>query len=249
MADKNALMAGRNIQESFNKVLIAAKHHFPDPDLVILSGDLSHDDEKADYLVTYSRLAQMLKQQFKKAVCIPGNHDDAELVKRIFPLYGINASGVTALDNWQFILVDSSQKDKPAGWLADEELKSLDRALKDKQAENNSASSGNYNLIIIHHPVLDLGSSWLDQQKVGNADQLFKMLALKKNVQGIVCGHAHQSYDVVQNQIQIMGSPATCPRQFAPLSDLFAEDETVTPGFRCLTLYPDGKLKTRVYRI
>ncbi len=249
MADENALMAGRNILDSFTDVLAAARQKVPSPDLVILSGDLSHDEDKADYLVTYTRLAKMLKQLFRKTICIPGNHDDIELVKRIFPLYDIDAQGTFSLDNWQFILVDSSQMGIHEGWLAETELGLLDRALKDKNSDKNSGPGEMHNLVVIHHPVVELNSAWLDRQRVGNADKLFELLARKKNVQGIICGHAHQAYDTRVDEIKIMGTPATCPRQFTPLSSEFSVDESVTPGFRCLDLYPDGNIKTRVCRL
>jgi len=243
-ADKSALMVGLNIQESFTAVLAAATKVIPDPDLVIVTGDLSHDHEKADYLVTYTYLAKTLKKHYRKSVCIPGNHDDAGLVKRIFPFYDIETEGAIKLNNWQIILLDSAQKDNPAGWLADSELALLDRSLPEAETSDRD----NYNLIAIHHPVIALNSEWLDQQMVGNAEQFFSVLARKKHIQGVVCGHAHQAYDSVVNNIKIMGTPATCPRQFAPLAKDFSVDDT-GPGFRSLTLHPTGEIETQIHRL
>ena len=245
MADPKALMVDENIQASFDAVINLAEQHCSDPDLVIITGDMSHDEEKADYLLTYSRLAKALQKQYKRTVCIPGNHDNAELVKRIFPLYDIQATGHFQLQNWQFILLDSSCKGTPNGHLTEQELTLLDKAL----ASRNSSNGDIHSLVITHHPVFELDSGWIDKQSTSNAEELFKHLSDKPNVQGILCGHAHQAYERQVQQIKVIGSPATCPRQFKPLAEEFAVDEDVTAGFRCLTLHSNGEIETAVFRL
>ncbi len=66
-------------------------------------------------------------------------------------------------------------------------------------------------------------------------------------VKGIVCGHVHQDMNVMHKGIRVMATPSTCV-QFKPQSDDFALD-TVSPGWRELTLHANGEITTQVQRL
>ena len=59
-------------------VLAHLQQHVPEPDLLIISGDLAQEEAKA----TYRRLAEMLEPWAGKLRMIPGNHDDRGLLTR-----------------------------------------------------------------------------------------------------------------------------------------------------------------------
>ncbi len=53
------------------------------PDLLVFSGDLSHDESRA----SYQFLAAAIVQYFPDVTCLvqPGNHDSIAMMQRVFP--------------------------------------------------------------------------------------------------------------------------------------------------------------------
>ena len=102
-------------------------------------------------------------------------------------------------------------------------------------------------LIFLHHPPLPFGSAWLDQSRLINGDALFNIVDKYSQVQGILCGHAHQAYETHREGVSILSAPSTCI-QFLPHSQKFALD-TLAPGYRWLELHSDGTFKTGVERV
>ena len=84
---------------------------------------------------------------------------------------------------------------------------------------------------------------------VDNADELFAALAGCDNIKACIWGHAHQEWDSLYRGVRQLGSPATCPVQFKPLSTAYAVDEQQLAGCRCFTFHSDGRLETQVFRV
>ena len=102
-------------------------------------------------------------------------------------------------------------------------------------------------LIALHHQAVPVGCAWLDQHNLKNADDLFAVLARHPQQKTILFGHVHQEFDEVHRGVRLIASPSTCI-QFKPLSDGFALDES-GPGWRYLTLHPDGRIASQVWRL
>jgi Icc protein len=102
-------------------------------------------------------------------------------------------------------------------------------------------------LIVLHHPPVDCGSQWLDAQQLSDGERFWAILAQHPNVKAVVCGHIHQEMDCRQQGVRLLASPSTCV-QFAPQSRHFKIDAQA-PGYRWLTLQPDGTLTTGVVRL
>ncbi|MGH8459407.1 MAG: hypothetical protein ACRESV_08650, partial [Nevskiales bacterium] len=103
-------------------------------------------------------------------------------------------------------------------------------------------------LIAVHHPPVPVGSRWLDTMGLRNGPTLLRLVSLYPQVRAIVCGHIHQELDMSVNGVRVLATPSTC-RQFLPHSESFAEDPDALPGYRCLWLYPSGRLRTQVVRV
>jgi Icc protein len=93
-----------------------------------------------------------------------------------------------------------------------------------------------------------VGSRWLDALGLRNGPTLLKLAALHPQVRTIVCGHIHQELDMTVNGVRILATPSTC-RQFLPQSAAPALEPDALPGFRCLQLFPSGRLQTEVIRV
>jgi Icc protein len=92
-----------------------------------------------------------------------------------------------------------------------------------------------------------VGSPWLDEIRLNNAEDLFAILDHQPQVRGLVFGHIHQAFSAERKGVALLGAPSTCI-QFLPGSQDFALD-AATPGFRWLELHPDGGIDTGIERI
>jgi Icc protein len=92
-----------------------------------------------------------------------------------------------------------------------------------------------------------MGSRWLDTMAVDNADEFFSIIDRHPQVRGILWGHVHQEFDTMRSDVRLMASPSTCI-QFLPGSGNFAVD-AAAPGYRWLSLYPDGRIETGILRL
>jgi Icc protein len=88
----------------------------------------------------------------------------------------------------------------------------------------------------------------MDAIGLQNREALFAILDRHPQVKLVVFGHIHQAFDRSRRGVRYLGAPSTCV-QFSPNSDEFAIDAEAQPGFRLLTLYPDGNYETSVQRV
>jgi Icc protein len=168
--------------------------------------------------------------------CVPGNHDDRELMRETLdnpPFYFCDS---VTLGNWFVIGIDSCLDGEAGGRVGSAEMSRLEHAL--------AATSAEHVLVCLHHPPLPIGSRWLDQVGLDNGDEYFSLLSVTGKVRATVFGHAHQAFEQMHDGIRVLGTPSTC-RQFKTDSDEFTLDDS-PPGYRRITLSPDGALDSEL---
>ena len=235
--DTNGELLGINTQASFSQVLSEIQQQQYDYDLVLATGDLVQDNSDEGYL----RFRQEVKTLNNKMVFwIPGNHDFQPKMFEILKEDSVSAKKHILLgDKWQILLLDSQVQGVPHGQLEAEELDWLKLKLQEHPER--------YSLVVLHHHLLSIGSAWLDQHNLRNANELAEVLAPFKHVKALLYGHIHQQVDSEWLGYQVMATPSTCI-QFKADSNTFALD-VVQPGWREIDLYADGHIETRVKRI
>lgn len=219
----------------FQQVLefsFAQNQHY---DLILLTGDLAQDPSDSSY---QQILASLLNYHIP-CVCLPGNHDDLALMQRILTAENTSCRKQVIFDHWQLICLNSQIANSAKGRLARQELEFLENCLTSRPDLNA--------LIAVHHHCLETKSAWMDTMMIQNSGELFAMLTKFPQVKAITCGHIHQVMDRQHNGIRMLGTPSTC-FQFKPESKDFSVD-TTAPGYRVLTLQPDGQLETQIYRL
>ncbi len=214
---------------------ILAQVQLLQPDLLLLTGDLSQDETAT----AYERLRDLVSPLSIPAYWLPGNHDNPEVVAKILDSPPISAQKSFTAGGWQFLLLNSQIPGQVGGYLSPESLDWLDSQL--------TSSSDKPTLIGLHHQPLAVDSAWIDGSKVANAEELLGILDNHPQVKLVIFGHIHQEFDCWRHNIRYLGTPST-GGQFKPRSPNFALDE-IAPGFRWLKLYPDGKFETRVERL
>ena len=225
-----------NTNDSFSAVVEAIHQQDFDFDFLLATGDISQDHSE----VSYQRFAQGIERLEKPCFWLPGNHDYKPSMGSVLPSPQIVQTESTLLgEHWQLILLDSQVEGVPHGRLSQQQLDLLDTQLR-LHPERHS-------LVLLHHHPILVGSAWLDQHTLKDAEQFWQIVEKHDNVRAILCGHVHQDMQVVRSGATVMATPSTCV-QFKPNSDDFALD-ACSPGWRELTLYADGRFETQVQRL
>jgi len=235
MAMPEATLLGIDTAYYFNAVMELAINSEKKFDLCLITGDLAQDPDPQ----SYQYLLTALQKYNIPCICLPGNHDDFELMEKILSTDEINCKKRLVLGNWQIVQLNSQIPDSSDGHLSDSELKFLEESLSDNPEL--------FTLIAIHHNCIPCGSSWMDVMMIDNANELFKIIKRHPNAKTIINGHIHQAMDNQVDNVRVLSTPSTC-FQFKPKTESFSLDEA-SPGYRRIDLFDDGNISTEVIRI
>jgi 3',5'-cyclic-AMP phosphodiesterase len=234
-AEPSRELLGLSTTESLTTVVEAIRRLQPQPDVLLLTGDLSQDESPQ----SYERLRHLIAPLGIPSYWLPGNHDDLPLMEQILCSGSISANKVFQIKGWNLMLLNSMVAGKVYGELTVDSLSWLEQQLQQRPHHPT--------LIALHHPPCSIGSNWMDQINLRNPDQLFAVLDRYDQVKVVLFGHIHQEFAATRAGVQYLGCPSTCV-QFKPYQFDFALDQQ-QPGFRLLTLYPDGQVDTTVKRV
>jgi Icc protein len=101
-------------------------------------------------------------------------------------------------------------------------------------------------LLFTHHPPIEVGSRWLDEIGLRDADALGQLLAAHGQVRLVVSGHIHQELAGSIAGACVQTTPAVAP-QFRPRTAEF-EIEPGPPAYRVIELHPGGRWSSGVIR-
>lgn len=212
-----------------------------DCDLVLATGDLSHDGTAA----SYGRLRGRLEALGRPVLCLAGNHDVAAEMAASLESERIRRCPVARLGAaWQIVSVDSCVDGKAAGRFRPSELDRLDAAL--------DSSGGRFTLLALHHPpLLDCVSEGC---RLENPEDLLSRLDPRRGLRGVVWGHAHEASDALRDGVRLLGAPSTAFRMLHTSESTrsgspFARGhrfEARGRGFRRLQLRDDGCIESEV---
>ncbi len=229
-ADSSQKLNGLDTLNSLQQVMQAVLDS--QPELIIFSGDLVDRPEAAAYFAVKSVLDLSTVPVF----CLPGNHDDPDLLKETLSSEKIHNDFSTLVNNWQLLFLNSYQPNTHAGKLGDNQLQMLDRHLR-KHSEYSA-------LICLHHPPVPIHSSWMDAMGLEQSEELFAVVDRHPQVKAVIWGHIHQQFNQTRNGVKLLGTPSTCV-QFMPGASQFCLDNK-PPGYRWLELYENGAITTEV---
>lgn len=229
--DPRETLLGVNTQDSFKQVLRdAINNKQRKPDLIVLTGDLVHDNSEA----AYRRLGGILSDTGIPAYCLPGNHDDLESMAVLAEFPGVFVKGTVDIDGWRLVLLNSRVPNQEHGHLSEKELKRLAQRLNSKDNI----------LICLHHQPVPVGSKWIDTMMLDNSESFLELVDSCPTVRCVIWGHIHQTFSVSLNDVQFLASPSTCI-QFSPQREDFMVD-AAPPACRMLALAKDGSVFSQV---
>jgi Icc protein len=234
-AEASQELLGLPTTYSFEAVIKQLKKLRPQPDMLLLTGDLSQDGTAE----SYQRVASFLNPLQIPTYWLPGNHDQPLVMEQVLNHPPISAQKSFEAGGWQFLLLNSHEPGCVHGRLSPLELNWLDQQLK--------LAGERPTLIALHHPPFRVSSDWLDTSTLQNPEDLFAVIDCYPQVEIVVFGHIHQEFDQSRRSVRYLGSPSTSI-QFEPHSNKFSLDKR-TPGFRLLNLYTDSTFKTQIQRV
>ena len=230
-ADPAALYRGTNARQALERVLEAARCW--EPDLVLVSGDLSEDYSEA----SYEYIARALGAIGVPVVTTPGNHDRPDLQLRYFPDTAISEPLIFAAGAWRVVILNSSVENEVPGRLKDAMLDGLRRALGD---------SSRPVLVVLHHQPVAVGSHWIDRYPLLEPGPFMELLESRREVRGVVWGHIHHAFREQRFGALLLGAPSTVSNSVA-FREEFTPDPA-GPACRWLKLAPDGSLASGILR-
>lgn len=241
-ADSESELLGVNTLDSFRQVVNeVAKSDFA-YEVILATGDFVQDDSKEAYQRFVEEVSPLTYKNGKKPLFwLPGNHDFQPNLLEVFqhsPVIYPNKHLLLG-SYWQVLMLDSQVSGTVHGKLSQEQLQWLDRQL--------ALYPQRYALIALHHHLVPTNSAWLDQHNLRNSYQLSEVLQHHKQVKCLIYGHIHQEVDASWQGYRVLATPST-GIQFKPDCAQFTLD-TLQPGWRELSLYPDGEVVTQVKRI
>lgn len=205
------------------------------PDLLLLTGDLSQDGSRD----SYEHLRALVQPLGIPTYALPGNHDDPATLAEVFPGGNLSMAPLATAGRWAMILLDSTVPGAVYGDLSPDQLTALDATL--------TQTAGRPTLIALHHPVLPIGSPWIDATRLRPAGQFVELLAAHPQVKVVLAGHVHQEFQRIHQGVAHYTTPST-GLQFKPQTEQFCLDAQA-PGYRLLYLEADGQHRTSVRRV
>jgi Icc protein len=233
-AEADGTLLGMNTRDSLQKVIELVRLQQPRIDLIVASGDISQDGT----LESYQQFRDLTRQLDASARWIPGNHDEPRIMAEA-AVQSALLDPVVDVGNWRVTLLDSAVPGSVPGYLEEEQLQLLARAL--------SEAPERHHLVCFHHHPVSIGCAWMEPIGLRNPEALFSVLDRFPQVRAVLWGHVHQEIDRERNGVRLIASPSTCI-QFEPGSDDFKVGDQA-PGYRWLRLLPDGGLETGVERV
>ncbi len=205
------------------------------PDLLLLSGDLSHDGSGESYAWLAGQLADLPCE----ILCLPGNHDRPQGLGTLAKLPRVSVMASKWIGDRRLLPVDSCVPNQTSGNIDERELARIESILDDH---------GDQPVILaLHHHPIAIGSPWMDRLGLDNGEELQALIQRHPNIEAVIFGHIHQTFEKTQAGAAYLGCPSTCS-QFPPGAETFTLDHQ-PPGGRLFTLHADSPLQSRILRL
>jgi 3',5'-cyclic-AMP phosphodiesterase len=229
-ADTDRSLRGSVTHSTLQQVLRHFEQSAWRADVVAMTGDVVQDDSRK----AYERFCGLMRQLGLPVHCVPGNHDIRPLMREVLDSEPFHYCGFVQRNNWLIVNIDSCAEGIAAGRVADSELDRIDSLIGSSRADHV--------MVCLHHPPLLVGSAWLDEVGLLDADRFLQRIVASGKVRLLIFGHVHQAFEGAYESVRVIGTPSTC-RQFAVASATYAVDDN-PPAYRRITLHSDGTIDT-----
>lgn len=230
-ADRKTAMRGLVTWDSLGDVITEVTTW--NPDVLLLTGDLTHRGEPQAYQHLIERIAPLNLPTYY----IPGNHDQVDVLTEEFKDSPFLPDKVFQRQGWQVLLLDSTLETAKSGegYVSEAQLQDLEQSL---------TACSQPTVVVLHHHPIPMGLDWLDTIGLQNSQAFLNCLTRFPQVKLVLFGHVHLQFDQKHHGIHFCGTPSTCKQVLRE----GASEEDAYPGFRGLSLFEDGTYQTEVIR-
>ncbi|SJM93326.1 metallophosphoesterase [Crenothrix polyspora] len=234
-AEQHGVFNGVNTRNSYNQVLNHVRQHYSTPDVIVITGDLAHDNA----CETYQYIADSLKVFNAPVYCVLGNHDHSKNAYRVYPLAPVTTDLHCVFGQWQIVLLDSNHQPEAGSYQGEVSAVELQRvgALLSRYPKL-------WTLIAMHHNLPQHDDRGVAIE-VRNHQQVMAYFEQQPNIKVVLSGHVHQEFVIVQNGVCYLSTPATGYQSTSRSGQVTGE----APGYRWLKLYDNGRFETDVRRV
>jgi len=176
----DTLDTARHLQQSVREI----NAMLPQPDLVMVTGDLVEHPSEA----SYDHFASLIEPLQMPVFILPGNHDDPQLMLEMFgdtPLFpAVHATLQYAIDSFdvRMLMLNSHCQGSELPDFGTHRLQWLEEALDESDRPT---------LIAIHHPPMRTGVGFIDMVGTQWFAGIRELLARHAQVELVICGHGH----------------------------------------------------------
>ena len=225
---------GLNTKSSLQVVLSDCAACYPEIDFWLFTGDISQTGTKESYALFSSAI-----QQYDIPVyCVPGNHDTPEFLRHVVPDSPVNSVNIIQFGRFSMVLLDSWIENEHHGRISRSCLRQLEEYLQD---------SDQFNIIVLHHPPVEVNSQWLDEIGLDNRTEFLQVLGKCNAEMLVLFGHVHQEVDRQSDKLRMLSTPSTC-HQFKPHTRSHHTD-SLPPAYRFVKLGRSEHIDTRVHYV
>ncbi len=174
----------------------------PQPDLVVLTGDLTdlgHPEE-------YAWLKTLLAPLRQPLIVVPGNHDEREGMRAAFagdgyfPAQGFLHFAIDERYPLRIIGLDTVVPNEGRGELCAERLAWLEESLA-QQSERPT-------LLLMHHPPFLTGIGHMDAIGLTGREAFEHIVGRHPQIELILCGHLHRNIQTTVGGRRVLTSPS-----------------------------------------
>ena len=174
------------------------------PDVVIHTGDLSHNGHQDEYKLTKSVMEQLKIPYLITA----GNRDSVTNLIKEFGLTSIKSNDQqllqygTDIASYRFLSVDTSSQNSNLGCLNFSKLAHLDELLRQKRSCPT--------IVFMHHPPINLSDSEQPEHEYENFRMIKNFAEIvdrHPQIVALLCGHIHRAFSGHINHSPIMVMP------------------------------------------
>lgn len=236
--DPETIFRGVPMRAALDDVLSHIRHHHAEHDLLVVTGDIAHDEKKQTYELFQCHLGAGLTN-FR---LIPGNHDNRRYMREVFPGETGQESGTICfeehLDGWALLGLDTHVPGELHGEVGSTHLQWLLAKL--------AGHADQRVVLFMHHPPVPVNSPWVDAIGLREREVFARVVTAFPNVEAIFTGHVHQEFCGRLDRIVVHTTPSVAV-QFSPDTERL-ECAPVPPGYRIIDL-SDAGVKTHVVRL
>jgi 3',5'-cyclic-AMP phosphodiesterase len=209
-----------NAEDTFLDVLQLIKQE--KPDLILATGDLSHDGS----IESYQRLNHYLTSLDCEIYAIYGNHDNPANFDKWLLGNKVKKEPLLKTDIGNFIFLNSLKPGYDSGYVDHTNLQHL---ITNLEKYNNC-------IPVIHHHFIHL-ATLIDDYLLENNTELINILkTYRSKLKFCITGHVHNSYQSHVDGIVVYSSLSTCI-QLAKTANLLFENKH--PGFILYNFHGD----------